>query len=159
MLREHINKNPRLVMGASATITVIAIVFGILNYAMPGNSNELTERAFFTDDDGKTWFVDSATRETPFEQNGKVVVRAYVYKCGKEPFVNHLERSASTEASTKSESKPAPPRSRPNPPGGVRNVEVKRPGSDKWVSVGDRAAAAVVKPNCDNLRLLEVVMP
>jgi hypothetical protein len=51
-------------------------------------------RSFYTVDDGKTWFVDSAERVPPFDHGGKPAVRAHLFSCdnGKTAFVGYLQK-------------------------------------------------------------------
>lgn len=50
--------------------------------------------AYYTDDDGQTFFVDSVYRVPPFDHNGKTAVRAMrmTYDDGKKDFVAYLQR-------------------------------------------------------------------
>src|SRR5213083_2596184 len=82
-------------MGAAVVLALAAIAFAVFRIfdvgAAPGAASD-TERAFFTVDDGKTWFIDEATQLAPFQRDGKEAVRAYVIECNGKRFVNHLER-------------------------------------------------------------------
>jgi len=50
------------------------------------------DQAFFTTDDGKTWFAAEVTNIPPFDRDGKQACGAIVIRCGSgEPFVHHLE--------------------------------------------------------------------
>src|SRR5687768_1133376 len=90
-VRETINEKPRLVAGIAAGVVVIACAFIALRMSNAG-PGEPSDKAFFTTDDGKTWFVDEATKISPFQRDGKEAVRAYVFDCNGKPFVNHVER-------------------------------------------------------------------
>jgi hypothetical protein len=50
--------------------------------------------AYYSDDDGATWFVDSAFRVAPFEHNGKTAVMAeiYTYDDGSKRFCAYLAK-------------------------------------------------------------------
>jgi hypothetical protein len=95
-LRESLNENKAVVGGAAAGIVVLAVAFIV--YRLSGFDERPTERpnqAWFTVDDGATYFADDIHKEAPFQTaEGKTAVRAHVYKCGDDgqPFVNHLER-------------------------------------------------------------------
>ncbi len=145
-IRETLNKNPGLTTGATAGIIILALVFIIYQINGGGTPGIATE-AFYTIDDGKTWFADDVNKVPPFDKDGKQASRVYVYKCadGKE-FVSHLERytaegKKAMEASMKAD-------------GGspilmedvmMNGLEVKEPGTDAvkgWVKQSDAARAA-----------------
>src|SRR5262249_42292198 len=103
------------------------------------------ERAFFTTDDGKSWFIGDVTQIPPFAHDGKEAVRAYVVEYNGKRFVNHLERYTpeGKQALVKLNEavKHGPP------PGALvaaaqqRGREVKRPGDTRWVPTSETAAA------------------
>lgn len=93
-LRHALNERPAptlaiclaLILGAAALLLVrSAHRAGIP--AVP-----LAAMAFYSDDDGRTSFVDGAKKLTPFLHNGKEAVRAYVYRCGRITIVGYLQR-------------------------------------------------------------------
>jgi hypothetical protein len=94
-IREAINKRPALAIGIS--LACVAVVVGIWLWRafgdQTGDSGSGT-RAWYTIDDGRTWFADAATRVVPFEHQGKPAYRCRVWVCedGKTQFVSHLER-------------------------------------------------------------------
>src|ERR1700722_4242395 len=48
--------------------------------------------AFYSDDDGKTYFKDSIYKFAPFDHNGKEADLAYVFECDSGKFVGMLGR-------------------------------------------------------------------
>jgi hypothetical protein len=50
--------------------------------------------AWFTTDDGKTWFADDAQKIPPFEKDGKEAVRVFVFTCddGKTHWAGYLQK-------------------------------------------------------------------
>lgn len=152
-VREAMNKRPMIATGVAVVVVIAAIAFAFFRIfdvgAAPGASNE-TERAFFTTDDGKTWFIDDVNRLAPFQHDGKEAVRAYVVECNGKKFVNHLERYTP-------EGKQAMLRLREvvkkgPPPGALvaaaqqRGREVKRPGDSTWALSNSPAAEAIMTP-------------
>jgi hypothetical protein len=114
-------------------------------------------RAFFTIDDGKTWFPDDAGKLPPFDRGGKQAVRAYVFRTAKgTEFVNHLERFKPDAKRVLEEAS----KSRPDSKGPPKNLaaiqnayatgrEVKRPGDATWIGAGnlrDAAQVIAIKP-------------
>ena len=164
-IRETLNKNPAITTGATAAIILIAI--GVIIYQiMGGGTPGIATEAYYTIDDGKTWFEDDINKIAPFDKDGKQAYKVYVYKCpGSDPFVSHLERytkegKAAMEAALKSND--------PNNPVMMEDVqmsgiEVKDPGTgDKgWVKQASPAAAKIMELKCPDGKTegLEPVVP
>jgi hypothetical protein len=89
-MRELINKYP-LAAGAFVVVALAVGVIAVLRGA-GGRSNTIAGGAFYTDDDGKSYFVDDAAKVTPFDHNGKPAVKAYVFSCGGKRSVHYIER-------------------------------------------------------------------
>ena len=166
-IRETLNKNPGITTGATAAIILIAIGFIIYQLSGGGAPSVATE-AYFTIDDGKTWFADDINKIPPFDKDGKQAVKAYVYKCpGGDPFVSHLERytpegKKALEAAQKSND--------PNNPVVLEDVmangvEVKKPGADPvkgWAKQSNSAIAGkIMELKCPDGKVegIEPVVP
>ncbi len=75
---------------ATAILLVAAAGFVVwFSYPHKPKTNGMQE--FFSDDDGKTWFVDDGTKIAPFDHDGKeaVLVKVFEDKDGKQ-FVGYL---------------------------------------------------------------------
>lgn len=152
-IRETLNKNPAITTGATAAIILIAI--GFIIYQLSGGSSPgIATEAYFSNDDGKTWFADDINKIPPFDKDGKPAYKAYVYQCpGSDPFVSHLERY--TEAGKKA-MEAAMNSNDPNNPVIMEDVqmtaiEVKKPGADPvkgWVRQSSPVAAKVMELKC-----------
>lgn len=92
-IRETLNKNQKATAIAVGAITVVAIAL-IINSMLPDRVPPPPTKAFYTDDDGKTFFEDAIGKVSPFLHNGKPAVRAHVYVCegSKEKFVGYVEQ-------------------------------------------------------------------
>lgn len=92
-IRETLNKNQMATAIAVGAVTVIAI-FMIIKSLLPERPLPPPTKAFYSDDDGKTFFEDAIGKVVPFLHNGKPAVRAHVYVCegSKEKFVGYLEQ-------------------------------------------------------------------
>ena len=92
-VKEALNKRPWI----SGVVGVIAIgaaaIYGYQGIRGPAQP-PIPTGAYFTTDDGKTWFADDANRLAPFTKDGKEAVKALVFSCnnGKDPFVGYLEK-------------------------------------------------------------------
>jgi len=138
--------------GLSAGVAIVVLVLAVLliRYQLRDpNADAATAdspRAFFTVDDGKTWFVDSSKRVPPFEYNGKVAVRAHVFTSdgGKSSFVGYVERftpdaKGKMEAAINAGGSLSAP-----PPGAIGGLELKKPGGREWIKAVDRTRAAEI---------------
>jgi hypothetical protein len=91
-IREKINDNPAITSGVVAVVIILAIILIVWNSmgGGPGGSG----KAFFTIDDGKTWFADDAAKIPPFMHDGKEAVRVFVFTCdeGKTKWAGYLQK-------------------------------------------------------------------
>ena len=149
-VREKINEKPRLAGAIAAGVLVLACAFIAFRMSAAGPGRVSTE-AFFTIDDGKTWFVDESSKIAPFQSDGREAVRAYVFECNGKRFVNHLERFTpegrkAVEAAMQGNGADASA-----PAGQLRltGAEVKKPGATHWTPLGDLAKAGpILRPKC-----------
>ena len=149
-LRETMNEKPALVGGIVAGIVALAIVLWIVlgRSGGGGDVGGVPERAFFTVDDGKTWFAAETTNIPPFDHDGKQAVKAYVYACGGKTFVSHLERATPEGRKIMQAEVDAVRAGKPSvhkmPTGGVALNEIKRPGGAAWIAQNDKAKSGAI---------------
>jgi hypothetical protein len=143
-------------VGGAAGIILLALVLVI--YQSSGRSGGgggagsiESGKAFFTVDDGKTWFPDSRDKLPPFDHGGKPAYLVYVWTCdgGKTTFASHLLRYTPELHQKLLESQHNGGR---NPPDSVERdegTEVKLPGTGDtgWVKLTDRRADEVTTPH------------
>jgi hypothetical protein len=92
-IRETLNRNPSITTGATIGVIVLAIIFIVYQLWPAGNDYVPPAKAFFSIDDGASWFEEDAEKVPPFSHNGKEAVRAHVYACNDgTKFVGYLER-------------------------------------------------------------------
>jgi hypothetical protein len=105
-------------------------------------------RAYFTDDEGKTYFEDDVLKPFPFERSGKKAYRAYVFRCGSRgtPFVGMLGRQGEAPKTPL----PANVPFKPDVPAGP--IEVRKPNTDKWVALDSPDGMAMIKSLCPDGR-------
>ena len=97
-IRDTLNKNKRLGVGIGAGVLVLAVV--LIAYQLRGSGSSglsAIDNAYYTDDNGKTFFKADAYQVSPFDRDGKQAYRAEVFKCadGKE-FVGLVYRHNAT---------------------------------------------------------------
>jgi hypothetical protein len=137
-IREWLNRNQ-----AVATVVVLVLVLaavGLAGYQYFSNRRTISTKlpdAYFTIDDGKTYFTASTSNVPPFDHEGKPAVRAYVFDCNGKKFVGYLERYKPDARQAKLDKKATPATQ-------IYGRELKRPGETTWVNSGDQAAVAKV---------------
>ena len=110
-VRESLGENNRL--GTGVAIAVLVVGMAVIGYQVLGGGGTglpVTDQAFYTDDDGKTYFEDDLYKVVPFTRNGKQAYRADVFNCsdgkqfvgvmyrhnalGKKAMQEHLDKGA-----------------------------------------------------------------
>lgn len=125
------------VMTAGIVLAAVAVIV-VQVMASRKRYPEGLPRAYFTADDGKTYFAAGMENVPPFEHEGKSAVRAYVFRCGTgEPFVGYVERYVP-------EAHKAMVENRATPQHQIAGRELKKPGESKWVRSDDRKAAGAI---------------
>ena len=159
-IREKINQNPKQTTAITAAIVVVALAFILWQACSggPGSGGVITTKAFYTTDDGKTFFVDSSSNIPPYQKDGKTAFRAQVYTCddGKHKFVGYLEayslqdKAMLEQMAKAAQNKTAPPAGYP---GYSSQPMVKRPGDPptNWIPLAPQTTQmyqAVVQVKC-----------
>jgi hypothetical protein len=169
-IRQTLNRNPAIVTGATVLVTVLAVGFLAYYLATSRSPGEASKQAFFTTDDGATWFADDIEALPPFTKNGKEAVRANIFRCGSDkPFVAYMMRFTPEgkkmieDARAKAKATNGPPPDALFIEGVVRSrSEVKKPGGQWVFSAQDRPGhEAVTRLGCPSGSMadLEMVMP
>jgi len=164
-IRERMNSSKGWGLVAGATLVIIGLA-AVTYQAGSGGDSSSAARApragdgYFSTDDGKTWFAESADRIAPFDYKGKTAVRVYVYKCDGKEFVAYLERytpegqKAQTtldEAARQAKSNPAAARINPRDVQvAASGREVKAPGDAAWVPAFGLAGGKIASVKCPN---------
>jgi len=147
--RQWINDH-KLVAVAILIVAIAAGAFVIHRQFTPVSRDIPLGQNFYSDDDGKTWFADSAAKAAPFDHNGQQAYEAEVYRCGDwKPFVAFLisyepDDKAAIEAA-------APNRVRYVLADAATRRLVKRPGGRTWLkptSETTREYQAMFTPHC-----------
>jgi hypothetical protein len=167
MLREYIEAH-RWIFGASAAVGMMLIA--VLYWRWNTRPNDVTRSltlAWYTADDGKTWYSDDKSLTPPFDRDGKTSVRAFVFTCDedKHEFVGYLERYTPEAKQAIENSLTAVKTEKEPPPAGLfdtlakTGIEVKRPGDSTWINVSSPKAASIRKVACPAGQTLQPVYP
>jgi hypothetical protein len=90
-IRESLQKNR--VVGLVAASIMILLAAGVsAHYFWPAGKRLNPSKAFFSADDGQTYFVDSIYNFPPFDHNGKTAVEAVVAITNGQYYVGYLVR-------------------------------------------------------------------
>lgn len=90
-LRENLNKSKWLVLIVVIAAVLLAVYTAIRQVSGPPKANS----AFFSTDDGATWFEDSIDKVPPFMVGDKEAVLAHVFICNGKKFVGYVEKYTS----------------------------------------------------------------
>lgn len=135
-IRDWSNKHPKATasIGGGLIIVFVSVIAAEVLANRHGYPSGLPN-AYYTINDGKTYFVANTSNFPPFEHGGQEAVRAYVFQCGSgKKFVGFLEKYS---PQAKKELDAGAPLS----PTIMRfGREVKRPGDSRWQSTANMAA-------------------
>jgi hypothetical protein len=167
MVREYLNNHP--VFGGAFGLAVLSVVIGLIYY-MQVEKNDVQRAltlAWYSDDDGKSWYSDNKNLNPPFDRGGKTVVRAFVFRCtgDNHEFVGYLQRYAASAKKAIEDAHEQVVEQKIPPPIGLyesiekNGLEVKRPGDADWVNVRDPKAKSIEKVTCPSGGTVEQVSP
>ena len=151
---EYLKQHGRnLTAGAIAVAVIVAAFFVWRSGTAPAGAPLASQRAFYSDDDGANYFVDSLDKLPPFQRNGKTAYRAAVFTCdGTTRFVGYLERypdEARKQLQAARDAAASGAKQLPRPSVAMTAVEVKKPGpGNPWVQRSSREGAAVMEVPC-----------
>lgn len=160
-IRETINRRPYPVLAGAGVAIVIAISVCVAGWRSQGTAPATAAKyAYFSDDDGRTFFRDSGDKVAPFDYGGKEAVAAHVFACNNgTKFVGYLERAQSAKARDEIEKarramiEAAARMAVPMPDSELvdqirNNTEVKRPGEKAWIAANSPKSARVFAVTC-----------
>ena len=157
-VRSILNDKPILAIAACGLMITVA-AGSIVRYMRNAGTKEVIQ-AFYTTDDGKTWFADGIDKVPPFEHDGQTAVKAHLFQNDQgSPFVAYLERYTD-DGKKKAEKLWADARVKATDNGGkvtvdpmilqglmISSTEVKKPGTPQWYKTA-KAPASVLKIQC-----------
>ena len=146
-IRETLNEKPGYAIGGIVLVVAVAAWFGWRS--LPGSRRGIVGmgNAFYSIDDGKTWFVTSASHIAPFDYDGATAYQVQVFQCahgGK--FVAFMQRYADS-AKAKIEQAIAAGQSGSDVRGleSILGFQVKKPADAIWVEDKPATSAAYQK--------------
>ena len=148
-LREALNRQKGITTAVAALITVGAVIAVVKESG--GEHIGKLSKSFYSDDDGKTYFVDAADRLVPFDHNGTQAFGAYVYKCSDgSRHVGYLFRYTDNALAKLQSLMPQNGGDVAQQMADVRaaGTQVKRPGDPNWVSTNSKEATALMEIHC-----------
>ncbi|HEY1923329.1 MAG TPA: hypothetical protein VGG44_11320 [Tepidisphaeraceae bacterium] len=134
-IRETINRNSVISTIVMICMVVAAVV--VIAMELRGNNGKPPSKNYYTTDDGKTWFVDSASKLPPFDHGGLPAVRCYVFKSKDGEFAGLLEKYSDGD---RDHLATIPEDKRPF----NVSVLVKKPGDKDWKEIGPDQEAMVL---------------
>lgn len=76
------------------TVLIVGIVLALVSWHSTAGPSAVAPKAFFTDDDGATYFTDRDAHLVPFDHDGRPAVTAHVFKTSSgKMFVGWEERN------------------------------------------------------------------
>ena len=167
-IRETLNQNPGITTGVTAGIILIAlIIIGIQLFG--GSGPRIPTRAYYTDDDGQTWFTDDIHKIPPFDRGGQEAVRVQLFTCddGRNVFPVYLERYTERGKAAAERARAAEAAGEPEPDAyeqmeAGQEVKKARDPNAPWVPIRNyERAGPIMSPTCPDggVEGLEPVFP
>ena len=135
-VREWMDNNQKATSIGAGALTFLAI--GLIVYQLIPEGQPT--KAWYTTDDGQTWFKDSNRKVPPFDHGGKQAVLAKVYECNGKQFVGWMERYKPEQAKklaryrAQEDAGETPDEGLLMASGGLGAIEYKRPGDKTWTT-------------------------
>jgi hypothetical protein len=132
-VREQINQKSGIALWAIGGVVLLLVCFvGWEFFGSRPSTHPPIGKCFYTSDDGRTWFADTADKIPPFDHDGAKAVVCLVFKCADSaPFAGYLRSSTQEFHDQKVGITRIDSAHLPLDP--FANVLVKRPGDKNWV--------------------------
>lgn len=150
-IREALNSRPKTVVAVCA-VALVALLCVLLRQLFVGGEVQRTataSKAWYTTDNGVTWFADDGEKISPFDLDGKPAFRCVVWTCdgGETKFVSHLER-LKPDVAKGSEGKSQQEGWSRLRELGLVDVKWLRAGDQGWVDIAAPLARHILTPKC-----------
>ncbi len=132
--REQIGKSPVITGGFGVLVLIGALAAIWMQTRGPSMAGMA---AYFTEDDGVTFFADETRPLVPFQREGKTVVQACVFQCpGQKPYVGYMLRFPADQKVILEKVRNRKPTDAPPSPQELGTMmmppEIKYPGKAGW---------------------------
>lgn len=151
---------------ATLVLAILAILAGVLGYRSfaDAGGDRAVGKAFYSVDDGRSYFVDDADKIIGFDHGGEPAYRAYVFRAeGGAPFVGYLERFTpeARERITQRATSDRRPDAAAMCSVPTSDRQIKKPGGSRWYSRRDPQASEVIRIQApgEPTAALEPVLP
>ena len=79
-LRELLDKHAYPAKWAAGSLIAVCLMaIAVQLFGGHGRGTRRTDQLFYSDDDGKTWFADDASKGSPFDHHGRPAYRAWYF--------------------------------------------------------------------------------
>jgi hypothetical protein len=150
-IKQRLNDRPVMVV---CGVTIVVALAGWFTWRQLNPAVHFVDSAFYTNDDGASYYRDSNKLTPPVMKEGKEAVIARVFVIDGQKKVGYMERMTPESRAIIADFKQKQQTAKPTmgPPadlGRVTNAsrngrEYKKPGAAKWVSIRDKAAVEQV---------------
>lgn len=131
-------------------VAFVGMAIGLVLWSTSSGIPSPLKKGYYSDDDGKTYFVDEVDKVVPFDHSGRPAVTAYVFRAGwGTPFVGILQQynGRGHDELVKLYAQPHSG----DVDAQITSVkgstsELKRPGDGQWVSANSPAAQRMFSP-------------
>ncbi|MFT3788664.1 MAG: hypothetical protein QM770_21245 [Tepidisphaeraceae bacterium] len=132
-IRETLNNHPKATGGVVAAMVVTLLGYVVMQATSSG-APSLPDRAYYSDDDGNTWFADDINKPFPFDHKGKQAYLVYVYQCGDKPAYAGVLLRMNADALQRAKALPQGDASYATQFTAIKNqgLEIKKPGAAAW---------------------------
>jgi hypothetical protein len=161
-VREAINQKQTLAAILATAFVLVSVGFVAWYLAAPSMSSGTKpgSKAFFTDDDGKTFYVDSADNIPPYQHNGKQAYGCTVFTTdgGKTKTVGWLMRYRDEGKARIQEMRGS--KGMASGPSPTQWLEYKKPGAPEtaWVKASSPAGMEIQRPPKINGQFAEQIL-
>jgi hypothetical protein len=80
MLRNLLKEHPWVGKAAAGLLILLAVLSVALSRRHSSDEVTLLSKAYYSTDDGKTWFADDINKTYPFDHAGHAAYRAFIFQ-------------------------------------------------------------------------------
>lgn len=161
-VRETLQNNRKIGLLVALILILVSVAWTAYVFLRDRPPQTDSYSAFFSDDDGQTYFRDSILKLPPFDHNGNIADLAIVCTDGKRDFVAYLQRytpQARRQLQELYDANHSAPYKvidmMASPQISLEGTEIKVPGKDNpWVSRSIARVPNIQSPNGDDVEIV-----